>query len=715
MTLFLSRLGRATAAHPWRTIGAWLLVAASVLALATSIGGAPQENWDNPGARAQVGIDQLREHTPGGGNATARVVVHDRTGSALEPDVLEPLAARLATLDHVVEVSPPRLSDDRDTALVSVQYDVPVTHADIYEDVTPLERAVAPTRDAGIQVELGGDLPETAAAPMRGTGELVGIVAALLILVLAFGSVVGAGLPVAVALVGLVVGSAGVTLLAAVMDVSTAAPMVASMVGLGVGIDYALLLVTRFVEFHAAGHGRQDAAGRAVATAGRSVVFASATVLVSLLGLRLSGLATFDAFGFATAIAVIAVASTALTLVPALCGLLGPRLLPRRVRRARPATTTPLMERWATRVGRRPVAWAVLATVLMLALAAPALTMRTWPQDASAQPAELTTRQAFDLVADEFGPGANGPIVFVATATEVDDDRVQALAEDVAARADIATVSPVASSPDGVLRIFTAEPAFAPTDERTPDLVAALRADVPSGVEVTGTTPLFADLADMLAERLWLVVGFVVGVSVLLLGMVFRSVVIPLKAALMNLLSIAAAYGVLTMVFQWGWGIDLLGLDHAMPVSSWMPILLFAVLFGLSMDYEVFLLSRIREEWLDSGDARGSVGRGLAHTGRVISAAAAIMVAVFLGFASEVDVVVKQLGIGMAVAVALDATVVRMVLVPATMTLLGRWNWWLPSWLDRALPTVRVDGDDLDAAPPTTAGSADDTHAPAGV
>ncbi len=695
MSHFLHRLGRSAAAHPWRTISAWVLVAGVVFALAGSFGGTPQENWDIPDARAQVGIDQLREHTPGAGDASARVVVHERDGSALGAATLDPLAERLSGLDHVTSVSPPRISDDGDTALLTVQYDVPVTHPDIYEDVAPLDEAVAPTRDSGVQVELGGDLPETAAAPMRGQGELIGILAALVILVLAFGSVVSAGLPIVVALSGLAVGSAGITLLAATMDVSGAAPMVASMVGLGVGIDYALLLVTRYSEFLAAGHDKVDAAGRATATAGRSVAFASATVLISLLGLKLSGLPTYDAFGFATAIAVVGVAAAALTLVPALCGLLGRRLLPRKVRKGRATTGSPLMERWAARVGRRPVAWALLAAVVMLTLAAPALSMRTWPQDASAQSAELSPRKAFDLVADEFGPGANGPVLYVATADEVSDADVRALADRVAARDDIATVSPVQPSPDGELRVFAAEPVYAPTDERTPALVDALRADAPDGVEVTGTTPLFADIADLLADRLWLVVGFVVGVSVLLLGLVFRSVVVPLKAAAMNLLSIGAAYGVLTAIFQWGWGVDLLGLDHAMPVSSWMPILLFAVLFGLSMDYEVFLLSRIREDWLDTGDATGSVTRGLSHTGRVISAAAAIMVAVFLGFASEVDVVVKQLGIGMAVAVALDATLVRMVLVPATMTLLGGWNWWMPRWLDRRLPTVRVEVSDL--------------------
>ncbi len=287
---------------------------------------------------------------------------------------------------------------------------------------------------------------------------------------------------------------------------------------------------------------------------------------------------------------------------------------------------------------------------------------------------------------------------------------VDSVAQAMATYPGIATVFPATTSPDGRLAVFTAEPAYGPTDDtrRRPGVLAALRRP-PEGVELTGTTPLFADIADLLAGRIWLVIGFVVGVSVLLLSMMFRSVVVPVKAAVMNLLSIGASYGVLTAAFQWGWATDLLGLDHATPVSSWVPILMFAILFGLSMDYEVFLLSRIREDWLATGEARASVVRGLASTGRVISAAAAIMVAVFLGFATETDVVVKMLGFGMAVAIVLDATVVRMVLVPATMAMLGRLNWWLPAWLDRLLPTVEAETstalwDELDAVESTPAG-----------
>ncbi len=728
MSRLLYRLGGSAAAHPWRTIGAWLLVAAALVGTAAALGGTTQENWDVDGARAQTGIESLRDHFPAMSGATAQVVVHDRSGEQVGDATLVALRDSLAGMDHVSGVPAPRVSADGDTALFTVLYDVPVTHPDLMENVAPLEDATRATEQAGYQVELGGELPATAAAPMAGRGELIGVVVALLLLVIAFGSVVAAGLPIVIALTGLGVGSAGIALLAAVMDVSPTAPTVASMVGLGVGIDYALLLVTRHVEFLRQGLAVPEAAGRAAATAGRSVVFASATVLVSLLGLRLAGLPTYSAFGFATAIAVVSVMLTAVTLVPALCGLAGRRLMPRKVRRSHAldrrweplAQREPLTARWAARVGRRPLPWALGAVVLLLALAAPSLSMRTWPQDSSSQSSDLTTRRAFDLVAAEFGAGANGPMTVVVDLDAPDAPVVDDVAAVVGGHAGIASVTPPVTSPDGVLAVFTAEPAFGPTDERIPGLVDSLRADLPDAVELTGSTPLFADIADLLSERIWLVIAFVVGVSVLLLAMMFRSVVVPVKAACMNLLSIGASYGVLTAAFQWGWLTDLLGLDHATPVSSWIPILMFAILFGLSMDYEVFLLSRIREDWLATGEARASVVRGLASTGRVISAAAAIMVAVFLGFATETDVVVKMLGFGMAVAIVLDATVVRMVLVPATMAMLGRLNWWLPAWADRLLPTVEAEAstalwEELDAAEPAPVRPDDSAHEPAAV
>ena len=343
----------------------------------------------------------------------------------------------------------------------------------------------------------------------------------------------------------------------------------------------------------------------------------------------------------------------------------------------------------------------------MLGLAAPALDMRTWPGDPSTASSELTTRKAYDLISAELGAGANASFVVVAEHDRIDAEGITRVRADLAARDDLAVVSPVVESPDGAVSIIDVQPTFGPIDARTPDLVDDLRADLPDGVLLTGQTPLFSDISDLLAERLWVVIAFVVGVSMLLLMLVFRSVLVPLKAAVMNLLSIGAAYGVMVAVFQWGWGIGLLGLDHATPISSWIPILIFAILFGLSMDYEVFLLSRVREHWLATGDAEGSVVRGLSDTGRVISSAAAIMVAVFLGFATEIDVIVQMLGVGLAVAVFLDATLIRMVLVPATMTLLGRRNWWMPAWLDRLLPRLEVEATAYATGPTGPTGAAD--------
>jgi len=700
MTRLLYRLGHGSAAHPWRVLAGWLLVVATVVTLAGTVGGPTQEDWDVPGARAQHGIDLLRDHVPGAGNATARVVVHaDRPVDAAD---LTRLTDRLAAMPHAVTVGEPRLSTDGDTAVLEVGYDVPVTDPDLFGKRAALDGAVQPLEDAGYQVALNGDVPENATAPMEGRGELIGIIAALLILLFAFGSVVSAGLPIGSALVGLGIGAGGLTILAGLTQVSTMAPTVATMVGLGVGIDYALLLVSRHAEFLRSGFTPVEAAGRATATAGRSVLFAAGTVLVSLMGLRLAGVSTYASFGFATAISVVCVAAASLTVVPVLCRLSGRRVLPRRVRRERTRTGEPFTARWAARVGRRPLPWAIGAVLVMVMLALPVLDLRTWPGDPGDQAQGLTTRQAHDLIADEFGVGANTDYTVVAgpSASDTAVDRAHAA---VASLPGVAEVGPVTASPDGELELFRVVPTFGDSDERTGGLVADIRAELPAGVELTGRTPYFSDITGLLGDRLWLVIGFVVTVSMLLLAMVFRSVLLPVKAAAMNLLSVAASYGVMVAVFQWGWGAGLLGIDHSFPVSAWMPVLIFAVLFGLSMDYEVFLLSRIRERWLDTGDSRGSVVAGLTDTGRVISAAAAIMVAVFLGFASEVDWTVKQLGIGMAVAVLLDATLVRMVLVPATMSLLGRWNWWLPGWLDRLLPTVSVEDDAAELEEPVGA------------
>ncbi len=713
MHTFLHRVGGSAAAHPWRTVAVWLVLLVTTLGLAGAVGGTLQDDYDVPGAPSQAGLDLLHEQFPQLAGSSARVVLHDRSGLPLDAGVVDAVRAGLERVAHVALVRQAVPSADGDTALIEVAYDVPVTDLGGARAVEALRTAAGPAARAGLQVELGGELPENSSAP-SGTAELVGIGAALVILLLAFGTVVAAGLPLAVAFVGLGIGSAGITLLAAVQSVSPTAPSVASMVGLGVGIDYALLLVTRHVEGLRSGLPVREAAALATATAGSSIVFAGSTVLVSLLGLRLVGLPTYASFGYATGITVLVVLLTSLTLVPALCGLAGTRLLRRSERAAVAAGTpsavtigSPRTAAWARRVGRNPLPWALGALAVVLALAAPVLDMRTWPQDAGSQPTSNTTRRAYDVVTAEYGPGANGPFVVAVDLAQVPAATLDGLAARLRATPGVSAVTPPQLSPSGGAAVLVLQPSTGPQDEATTALVDRLRADVlPGGAHLTGTTPGFADISRILADRLWLVVGAVVAMSLLLLTVVFRAPVVAVKAAVMNLLSVAAAYGVMTAVFQWGWGTSLLGLPHAVPVSSWVPVLMFAILFGLSMDYEVFLLSRIREDWLATGDAHGSVERGLARTGRVITSAAAIMIAVFVGFGLDSDVTVKMIGVGMAVAVLVDATLVRMVLVPATMALLGSANWWLPAWLDRLLPHLDLEGGTAalpgGAAPETT-------------
>jgi RND superfamily putative drug exporter len=700
MDSLLYRLGRSSARHPVRVVALWIAAVVAAFAAATASGGEPVNDYELPSAPSQQGFDQLAAHFPDLAGASATVTVHD-DAAPVDPADLDRLSMALLDVPHAGIVAPPRVSEDGDTALVALSYDAPVTDEDVMGNVDALEEAVTAAGLDDLEVTYGGEVPESA-MEIGGAGEVVGVVAALVLLVITFGSLVAAGLPLLVALFGLGLGSAVGMVLTRFMDVSSFAPTVATMVGLGVGIDYALLLVTRFVENRDVGLDPIEAAAQANATAGRAVVFAGTTVLVSLFGLRLGGLPLFESFGVMTALTVLAVLLASVTLVPALASAGHSRMSHRRQNVAR-SERPGRIDRWIVRVVRRPVAWALLSATLLLALAAPALGMRIWPLDPSVDPAASAARQAYDLVSAEFGPGATGPYTFVADRRDVDDDTIDALREHVAAHEDIVATSPVQESPDGAIAIWTAEASFAPQDPRTPDLIEDLRAANPRGVEITGYAPMQVDLSDIVNERVWVVAAVVIAMSVLLLTVMFRSVVVPLKAAVMNLLSIGAAYGVIVALFQTDTGAQLLGLDHSVAISSFAPIIMFAILFGLSMDYEVFLLSRVREDWLRTGDATGSVVTGLAATGRVISSAAAIMVAVFIGFAFDSNVLIKMLGIGMAVAIALDATVVRLVLVPATMTLLGRWNWWMPTWLDRVLPVVSHDGTTTLAVPPSEA------------
>lgn len=683
MTTSLTRLGRYCALRPRRTLLLWVVVLALAWTVAATFGTPGEDDYDIPGTESLAATTFLRAEFPDVSGDEARVVLHD--DRPLSDNQIGRTAAAIADLDDVGAVTT-RWSDDGRTALVSVQYTEPVTSFHGTEALDALDTATAAVRDTGVQVEYGGLVAENA-MPAGSNAELIGIGVALVVLLLAFGSVLAAGLPLLVALFGLGVGMALVTTIGSLIDVSGSAPMVATMVGIGVGIDYALLLLSRYLDLVRHGEAPVDAAARATGTAGTSIVYAGAAVLVSVSGLALGGLPVFTSFGYATGLVVLAVVAVSVTLVPALCAWSGHRMIPRRRRNQPTPARSPLTARWAATVARRPVAFALLAVTALLALAAPTLTMWTWPQDAGTQDESRTTRQAYDLVRDAFGPGANGPLVVAVDLTTGADPGE--IAERLRADSGVALVSDPVTSASGRAAVMTVEPTTDPQDPASADLVDHLRTEVlDDEAMVTGTSAVFADIAEKLSDRLWLVIAFVVSTSFVLLTAMFRSVVVAAKAAIMNLLSVGAGYGVLTAVFQWGWGAELLGLPHSTPVSTWVPILLFTVLFGLSMDYEVFLLSRIRQAWLDSGDTAASVVEGLAATGRVITSGALIMVSVFVAFGLDTDVTVKMIGVGMAAAIAVDATIVRMVLLPATMRLLGDLNWWMPRWLDRVLPSL---------------------------
>lgn len=708
MSSLLHRVGAASATRPWRVIGVWVTLVLIAFGLAAGVGGSPQDNYTIPGVDAQAGTDLLTERFVEFSGADARIVVHSDTGKVPATE-LTTLSERLSKVAGVSAVAPPRVSADGDTALIDLSYSVPVTDFSGTEGIDALRAATEPTEDAGYQVELGGQIPENISAP-SGVAEAIGIVVALIILVFAFGSIVAAGLPLAVAFVGVGIGSALITVMAGFTDISNIAPTVATMVGIGIGIDYALLLVTRYAEGLRGGMSVVDAAARANATAGMSVIFAGTTVLVSLFGLKLAGIPVYSSFGYATFAMVASVMLASVTLVPALCGLAGHRVLSKRSRNAtavvvadapRVSTTfkASKTERWATRVGEKPWPFAVAALLILLLLAAPVLQMRTWPQDSGSQPTSNTTRLAYDIVSDEFGPGANGPFIVAIDLDQTSDSELNALIATFKADPGVAQVSPVIRNAAGTAAIVRVEAKTGPQDAATPETLTRLRSALPETSHVTGLTAIFSDISNRLADRLWLVIAVVVALAVILMTAVFRAPVVALKAAAMNLLSVAAAYGVMVAVFQWGWGAELLGLPHEVPVSSWVPILMFTILFGLSMDYEVFLLSRVRELWLKTGDAHTSVIKGLASTGRVITSAGAIMIAVFAGFAMDSDITVKMMGVGLATAVLVDVTIVRMVLVPATMSILGKANWWIPAWLDRVLPKFDIEGSDQAGEP----------------
>jgi len=696
----LYALGAACAGAPRRVLGLWVLAAVSLLLAGQGAGGTFVDDFQVPGTESQKALDTARDHFPEVGAVTAELVWQAREGRLDTPAhqrAARTMLADIAAQPDVAGVSEARSGTNGRAASATVDYSREIADLSTAH-YRRLKDAVDTARGSGLQVEMRGMVVDLGTMPETGPAEAIGLGAALLVLVVAFGSLVAAGLPLVVAVFGIVVGTALVLLVGAVIDIPSSAPIVAVMLGLGTGIDYALFVLSRFRTALLRDGDRVRAAGQATARAGHAVVFAGGTVVVAILGLNLAGIPFVGAMGTAAALTVGVMVLVAVTLLPALLGLLGHRVnsLPVFRRTGLPAagTGTPagqrakgpnLAHRWAAQVQRHRVRWALVSLLVLGTVAAPVLSLRLGTPDDGTQPTVLTQRRAYDIVAEHFGPGWNGPLMIVTTG---DGAIVERLTARLSHDPEVEQVLPARRSADGAAWLVTAVPRHAPQDEEVSDLVHRIRHDivprvVPAGpdrgeVLVGGATAMLIDMADVVGRRLpWVILAVVVAGMLLLLGM-FRAPVIALKAALMTVLSIAAAFGVVTAVFQWGWGLELTGLDKTVPIMSLVPMLMFAVLFGLSMDYEVFLMSAVAEEYRERRDPRGALLTGIGSTAGVITAAAVIMSCVFLGFVGITDNLVVMLGVGLASAVILDATVIRLVLVPAVMGLLGDAAWWRP-------------------------------------
>ncbi|MBS1883156.1 MAG: MMPL family transporter [Actinobacteria bacterium] len=706
MTRGLARIADVAYRRRGRVVVAWIVATIVLVGLGSSLKGEYQADYNTPGSESKAAAELIEDEFGGYSGQEIYVAWKDPQGadSAAAKQKMDAFFAQAEKVEHVGRRGEIRISDNGRIATTTLPLDVPGWEVDKDQGEQLIDAAEANSGD-GLAIKLGGE--PILIAQGQTSPEGIGFLAAAIVLLIAFGSLVAAGLPLVVALFGLGISSGGlIVLLANVIDVPNWTTAVSGLIGIGVGVDYALLVLTRFRSALKDGKDRHDAVVEAVTTAGRSVIVAGSTVVIAVLGLFLTGLPYMYGVAISASLAVLVVMLASITLLPAILSFLGPRVdrlripfLGRRLDRPEAQGESPAA-RWSHLVQRHPWTAAILSTAVLLALAGPALGMRLGFPDAGNDKQGTMTREAYDLIAAGFGPGANGPLVIAAELpADGGEQAADHLAEEIGGDPGVAFVQPPRISSSGEAAIITVIPTTSPQDEATSDLVERLRDDViPAAVagtgvvaKVGGVNAALEDQSEYITERIPIFIIGVVGLSFLLLLLAFHAPLISLKAGVMNLLSVSAAYGVMTLVAQGGTVGKLIGVDHEVPIAPFMPVMMFAILFGLSMDYEVFLVSRIREEYLRDGDTRRAVADGLAKTARVITAAAAIMVVVFLAFVASPEVFLKLFGIGLAAAIFLDATLVRMVLVPAVMQLLGRWNWWIPSWLERALPRIEVE------------------------
>jgi RND superfamily putative drug exporter len=726
MNNLLERLGGFAARRHWVVIIAWLVILGGLLAAVKAFGGEYVNNYTVSGSDSAVGLDVLNSTFPQQGGFGGQIVFHAKSGTvSAQQSAVNQAVTNVSKLPNVIKAVSPFASSNSG----AVSKDGTIAYASVAWNVNPdsldsayldkLNNAVAPATKAGLQVEYGGGAGEIGQHTSDLVSEIIGLSCALVLLLLMFGSVIAAAIPLLSAIFSVLAGLSLLGLLAAAVTFPTTAPTIATLLGLGVAVDYGLFLVARHREQLDSGMDVVTSAKQAAGTSGAAIVVAGCTVVVSILGLYLSGVAFVGSLGLAAAIVVVVTMLAALTLVPAFMGLvrgnvraLSARFRARRaglsVREQAAQTAAATQEqhehsafaRWGRMVSARPWPWAVLSVTVLIVLAIPLFSITLGQPDNGTNPTSDSSRRAYDLISQGFGVGVNGPLTVVVKlpnqSSSDNNSLLSTMQSDISKTAGVASVTPAALNSAGTTAVFNVIPTTRPQATATSNLVTTLRDDVlpkeHATSYVTGTTAGAVDFTSQLRSRLVWVILAVVVISFLLLTTAFRSVVIATKAAILNLLSIGAAYGVIVAIFEWGWGASLIGLHTTLPIPAYVPMLVFCIVFGLSMDYEVFLLSRVHEAWLGTGDPHRSVAIGIGATARVITTAAAIMIVVFTSFVLNPDPTVKMLAIGMAFAVLIDASLVRMILVPSIMSLLGEHAWWMPRWLEPIVPHLQLEG-----------------------